>query len=130
MADLYEIIKERFDRSDKKFDELNENTRETNQRFADPEHDARQLRLATEADVPTDKKTRKRAEDAAADQAKHGHSCSAKRIDTGSTSAINFGMESEPPALPRNEVLVDKGAEDPKPRLSPVETRMLIAAGG
>ena len=124
MADLYEIIKERFDRSDKKVDELNENTSETNQRFADPERDARQSRLVTEADVPTDKKTRKRAQDAAADQAKHGHSCSAKRIDTGSTSSINFDMEAEPSALPRNDVLVDKGAEEPKSCLSPVNKKV------
>ena len=45
-----------------------ENPREmkaTYQRLAGAEHDARQPRLATEVDVPTDKKTRKRAEYAA-----------------------------------------------------------------
>ena len=75
MAGLYRMIKERFDKSDRNmervkshFDELAENMRETRQRLAE---EARQPRLATEADVPTDKKTRKCAEDAAADEAKH-----------------------------------------------------------
>ena len=44
-----------------------EKTRETRQRLAGLEQDARQPRLAMEADVASDKKTRKRTEDAAAD---------------------------------------------------------------
>ena len=40
-------------------DELTEKTRGTRQRSAGAEHDARQPHLATEADVPTGKKTRK-----------------------------------------------------------------------
>ena len=57
----------------------------TDQHLVGAEYDARQPRFATEADVATDKKTRKRAEDAAADQAKHGDSRSAKRVDNGPT---------------------------------------------
>ena len=45
-----------------------EKTREINQRFTGLEHEARQPRLATEADVEADTKTRKRKEDAAADR--------------------------------------------------------------
>ena len=57
------------------------------QRLTGLEDDARQPRLATEADVTSDKKTRKRTEDAAADRTKHGDSCSAKKVNAGLTSA-------------------------------------------
>ncbi|CAM9218016.1 unnamed protein product, partial [Ascophyllum nodosum] len=94
-----------------------------------PEHRARQPRVATEADVKPDTKTYKRTEDAAADQAKHGDRCSAKRVDGGPTSLTNFVMITEPPALPcRDDVLVDIGDEAPKPCLSPVEMRALATA--
>ena len=46
-------------------DELMEKTRETRQCSAGLEHEARQPRLATEADAPTYTKTRKRVEDVA-----------------------------------------------------------------
>ena len=49
-------------------DELMEKTRETRQCSAGLEHEARQPRLATEADAPTDTKTRKRVEDVAAEE--------------------------------------------------------------
>ena len=92
----------------------------TDQLLAILERDAPQLRLATEADVPTDKKTRKRAEDASADQAKHGDSCSTKRAHAGPTSLTSFSKD----------VFADKGAEAPKPHLPPVEVRMLPSAAG
>ena len=60
MADLYQMIIERFDEPYKQFDKLTENMRVTNQRFASLEHKARQQRLATETDVEPDTKTRKR----------------------------------------------------------------------
>ena len=85
----------------------------TDNRLADLEHEARQPRLVTEADVETDKKTRKRTEGAAAaDRAKYnGDRSSAKRVDAARTSSTSFGMIAEPPALPcRNDALVDKGA--------------------
>ena len=62
-----------------------------------------------EADVNTDKKTRERTEGtAAAVQAKHGDSCSAKRDQAGPKSSTSFGMKAGPPALPnRNDILID-----------------------
>ena len=55
-----------------------------NQRLTRLEHDARQPRLAMEADGPVNMKTRERTEGAAkAVQAKHGDSCTAKRVQDG-----------------------------------------------
>ena len=120
-----------FDQQDKMLDELIEKTRETNQRLVGRAHDARQPRLAMEADIISGKKTCKRAEDAAVDRAKHEDSCPAKKIDVGPSSSTSFGMEVEPPALPlRDGALVDKGATAPKLCLSPVKTRTLTATGG
>ena len=145
IANLYQLIKELSNRSDSNFDRMRshfdqqdekldgcmEKARKTKQRLASLEQNARQLRLATEADVPTYKKTRRRAEDAAADQAKHGDSCSAKRVHAGPTGSTSFGRTAKPPALPRrNNILVDRGAEAPKPHLSHVEVRMLPSTAG
>ena len=117
MWELRRIMSEALDKS---FDELKQNLdsmseitdmtlKATYQRLAGAKYDARQPRLASEADVPTDEKTRKRVETAAADQAKHGDSCSAKRVDIGSTSSTSFGITARPLALPRrDDVLVDK----------------------
>ena len=127
LEDLRRIIS---DALDKTFDKPTENMRRTNQRLAGLEQEARQPRLATEADVLTDTNTRKRMEDTVAVPAKHGNSCSATRAQAGPTSSTNFGMKAEPPALPRrDDVLVDKGDAVPKPCLSPVEMRKPIAAG-
>ena len=116
---------------DRMSETTNRMLRATDQHLLDVEHDARQPRLTTEADVKPDTKTRKRAEDAAAYQAKNGDSCSANRSETSQTSSTSFGMTAEPPALPRrDDVLVDKGAAAPKPCLSPVEMRTLKAIGG
>ena len=58
-----------------------EKMRETRQGSGGFEYDARQPRLAMEAYVKPDK-TRKRKENAAGDQTKHGDSCcSAKRVN-------------------------------------------------
>ena len=74
--------------------------RETKQRLAGFEHDARQPRLATEADVESDTKTRKRTDDAAADRVMNGDSSSARRVNTcGATSSTNFNMKAGHPAL-------------------------------
>ena len=82
------------------------------------QHEAQQPRLATEAEVQTDKKTRKRTEDAAAGQAKNGNSSSA-RVDDGPMNLISFGMIAEPllltPEKCMGDALVNKGAEAPKP---------------
>ena len=65
----------------KAFEELTDNMKRANQRLANLEQKARQPRLAMKADVTADKKTRERLEGAAAAvQAKHGDSCSAKKV--------------------------------------------------
>ena len=75
--------------------------RATDQRSAGLEVDARLPRLATKADVPTGKETRKRAEDVAADQTEHGDSCSAKKVDPDPMCLTSFGDDStKSPALP------------------------------
>ena len=90
--------------------------RATEQRSASLEQDARQPRLAMDADVPADKKTRERTEGAAvAVQAKHRNSCSAKRVQASPTSSTSFGVKAEPPPLPRrDDGLVDNDAATPK----------------
>ena len=143
MGELRRIMSEGLDKAlDKSFDELKKNLdimsettekmlRATEKRLAVLEHDARRPRLTTETDVPTVKKTRKHAQDAAADQAKHGDRCSAKRLDTGPTCSTSFGMTADPPALSRrNDVVFDKGAEAPKSHFPSVEVRMLLSATG
>ena len=81
-----------------------------------------------EGDVTSDTEPRKRAEGAVADQAKHGDSCFAKRVYAGSTSSNSFGIKAEFLALPRrDDFLVDKGAEAPKPHLPPVEDHLSLA---
>ena len=102
-----------------------EEMRATEQRSASLEQDARQPRFAMEADVTADKTTCEGTEAAAAAvKAKHGESCSAKRVQGSPTSSISFGMKAESPALPRwDDVLVDIDAAAPKPSLSPVRMR-------
>ena len=66
-------MKNRFDQQDEKLNEFMEEMRATEQRSASLEQDTRQPRLAMEADVTADEKTRERTEGAAAAvQAKHG----------------------------------------------------------
>ena len=130
MVDLYQMIEELFHKSDRELDELAEEMRGTRQRLAGLKQKAQLPRLAMEADVKSDTKTRMRMEDAVADQAKHGDRCSAKRIQVGSTSSTSFGMKAEPPVLPsRNDVLVDEGLAAPKLCISPVEMCTLKTAG-
>ena len=110
------------------FGELDEDLRRINQRVASLEQNARQPRLAMEADVTVDKKTRKRTEGAAtAVQAKHGDSCSAKIVQAGPKSSTSFCIKAELPAVPRREdILVDIGAAAPKS----LEMHTTTAAGG
>ena len=116
----------------KALEEFKDDMRGVNQRLASLEQDARQPRFATKADVTADKKTRERIEGpAAAVQAKHEDSCSAKKIQADSMSSTSFGKRAAPPALPRrDDVLVDIGAAVSKPCLSPVEMGTQTAAGG
>ena len=68
MEELRRIMSQALDKDfDKHFGLKPENLEEmraSDQRLAGLMHDARQPRLTTEADVPAEKKTRKRAEDA------------------------------------------------------------------
>ena len=134
MADFYRMVKELFDKSDRKLDELTEEMRGTKQRLASLEQDAQQPRLPIEADVKSDTKTRNRSmENTVADQAKHEVSCSASQVDPDQMCLTSFGDDSTgPPALPcsRNATLIDKGAAAPKPCLSPMEMRTLTVTCG
>ena len=144
LVDIHRLFEERFDsqlnmmrryfdQQDEKLDELMEIARGAIRYLAGLEQDVQQSCLATEADVPIYTKTCKRVEGAAADQAKHGDSCSAKKVDPDLMCLTSFGDDStKPPALPcfRDDAMVDKSAPAPKPRLSPVEMRTLTAAGG
>ena len=76
------------------FDKLTGKMRETSQRSESLEQHARQPRLLTEADVPTDTKTHKRTEGAAADHVKHGDSCSANQVDPDQMCPTSFGDDS------------------------------------
>ena len=121
-----------FDQPDKKLDEPVEKTRGTRQRSASLEEDARQPRLAMEADVISDTKTRNRMEYIAAERVISGDNSSVK-VDTDPMSLTSSGDDStEPPASPcsRDDTLVDNGAAVLNPRLSPVEMRTLTAADG
>ena len=96
----------------KALEEFKEDMRRVNQRLASLEQNARQSRLAMKVYVTADKKACERTVGAAAAvQAKHGDSCSAKRVHAGPTSSTSLGMKAEPPALPRrDDVMVDMGS--------------------
>ena len=143
LADIHRLFEERFDRQlnimeshsgqqDETLEDLTEKMRETGQRLAGLEQEARQPRLATEADVKSDTKTCKHMEDAATDRVMSGDS-SSTQVDADPMCLASFGDDStEPLALPccRDDVLVDKGTAAPKPCLSPVEIRTLTADSG
>ena len=145
LADVYRLFEERFDRqqkimdscfdiqqkvmdsySDRRNRKLDEMTRGTSQRAASLEHDARQPRLAMEADGPANAKTRERTEGAAtAVQAMRGDSFSACRVEPGpKINSTSFGIMAEPPALPcRDGVLVKNGDASLKSCLPSLEIR-------
>ena len=122
-------MKSHFDKSD----ELPDERRVTTQGLAGLEQDARQQRLAMEANVPSDIKTRNPTEDVAADRVISGDSSSANQVNPDQMYLTSFGADSTgPPTLSctRDGTLVDNGAAAPKPRLSPVEMRTPTATGG
>ena len=108
--------------------------RATDQCEAGLEQDARQPRLAIEAEGPANTKTRERTEGVAtgAVQAMHGDSFSACRVDPGPmTNSNSFGMMAEPPALTcRDDVVVEGGDAAPKSCLPSLEMHSPTAAGG
>ena len=97
------------------------------------EHDARQPRLAMEADGPADTKTRERTEGAAtAAQAMRGDGFSARRVEPDpNTNSTSFGVKTKPLALPcRDDVVVDSGDAAFESCLPSLEIRSSTAAGG
>ena len=104
VADIYRLFGEKFDQQLNRvkihFDQLGERMekmRGTNQRLVGLDHEARQPRLATEADVETNTKTRKRMEDVAAHRVFNGDNASARRVHTyGPTSLTSVGVKLNP----------------------------------
>ena len=97
------------------------------------EPEARQPRLAMEADGPANTKTRKRTEGVAiAVQAMRGDSCTtAQKVQDGPKTSISFGVMAKPPDLPcREDVLVENGATSPESCLPSLQMRSSTAAGG
>ena len=128
-----EVWKEVWDEIGLEKPEKPKEMRATDQREADLEQNARQPRLAMEADGPAHTKTRERTEGATtAVQVMHGDSFSACRVDPGSKSnSTSFGMMAEPPALPcRDDVVVEGGYAAPKSRFLSLEMRTTTATGG
>ena len=98
------------------------------------EHEARQPRLAMEADGPANTKTQERTEGSAtAVQAMREDSCTtAQRVQDGPmTNSTCFSMMAESPALPcRDDVVVESGDAAPESCLPSMEMRATTAAGG
>ena len=134
LADVYRLAEQLFEEVwNRNIDKLTENLRWADKRVASLEQDARQLRLAMEADGPADTKTRERTEGAAtAVQAMHGDSFTANRVTSGpKTTSTSFGMKAEPPTLLcRDDVLIENGAAAPNSCLLLLEIRSPTAAGG
>ena len=114
-----------FDRWNRKLDEISDETRVMDQHVASLEQDARQPRLAMEADGLANTKTRERTEGTAtAVQAMHGDSCTAQKVQDGRKNSTSFGVKTEPLDLPcREDVLVEDGAAAPKLCPSSLEMR-------
>ena len=135
LEEVCRMIKEVFEEWDRRIDNMREYTEERrsmNQRLTRLEHDARQPRLAIEADRPANTKTRERTKGAAkAVQAKHGDSCTVQRFQEGSKTSTCFGVMAKPSALScREGVLVGNGAAAPKSCLPFLEMCSPAAAGG
>ena len=108
-------------------------TRRLDQHVASLEHDARQPRLAMEADGPANTKTREHTEGpATAVQAVHRDNVSARRTEPGpKTNSTSFGMKAEPFALPcTDDVVVESGDAALRSCLPSLEMRSPTAAGG
>ena len=107
--------------------------RRLEQHILSQEQDARQPRLAMEADGQANTKTRERTEGAAtAVQAMRRGGFSARWVELGpNTNSTTFGVKAEPPALPcRDDVVVESGTAVFESCLPSMEMRTSIAAGG
>ena len=129
-----ERMNSQFDRLNKKPDKISEEMRKINQHVIRLEHEARQPRLAMEADGPADTtKTRERTECAAtAVQAMRGDCFSARRVEPGpTTNSTSFGVKAEPPALPcRDDSVVECGSAASESCFPSMEMRSSTAVGG
>ena len=115
------------------FDKLKGLLRRLEQHLSSQEHEARQSRLAMEADGPANTKTQERTEGAAtAVQATYGDSCTAEqKVQDEPKTSITFGVEAEPPGLPcREDFSIEDVATGPKSCLPSLEIRSPTAAGG
>ena len=109
---VFDVMDSCLDRWNRKLDEISDETRVMDQHVTSLEHDARQPRLAMEADGSANTKTRARTEGAAtAVQALRGDGFSARRVEPGpNTSSTSFGVMAEPTVLPcRDDVVVESG---------------------
>ena len=118
----------------RRMDEILEGWRSIEQRVSSLEQDARQPRLAMEADGPANTKTRERTEGATtAVQAMRGDGCSADRIDPDPMCSTSSGDDctgpSAPPCLGEN-ALVDNRTAAPISCFPSLEMRSRTAAGG
>ena len=115
-------------------DDLKDSMRRLTEQYAARlEQDARQPRLASEADGPADTKTRERTESAAtAVQAIPRDGFSARPVEPGpNTNSTSFSVNVEPPALPcRDDVVVESGVAASESCLPSLEMRSSTAAGG
>ena len=130
LADEYPKIRSLSKQQDIRLDKI---TRLLEQLSACLEHEARQPRLAMEADGPADTETRERTEGAAiAVQAMRGDSgTTEQKVKDGPRTSISFGVMAEPPALPcRDDVVVESGNAAPKSCLPSLEMRSSTVAGG
>ena len=123
-----------FDRWNRKVDEISNEMRKMGEHVTRLEHEARQPRLAMEADGPADTtKTRERTEGAAtAVQAMRADCFSARRVEPGpTTNSTNFGVKAETPALPcRDDVVVESGPAASESCLPSMDMHSSTAAGG
>ena len=115
------------------FSKLEELMRRLEQQILSKEQNARQPRLAMEADGQASTKTRERTEGAAiVVQAMRGDCFSARRVEPSPTTNLtSFGVKAEPPALPcRDDSVVESGTAASESCLPSMEMRPSTAAGG
>ena len=130
LADEYREIRSLLKQQEKRLDRI---TRLLERLSEYVEYEARQPRLAIEADGPADTKTRERTEGAAtAVQAMRGDGFSARQVEPGpNTNATSFGVKAEPPALScRDDVVIESGVAASESCLPSLEMRSSTAAGG
>ena len=115
-VDIYRMIEELPDESDRKLDELADEMRGIRQRETSLEQNTRQPRLAMGANRPAYTNTRERANGAARTvKAMYADSFSVNRVDPDPMCSTSFGVKAEPTTLPcRDDVLVENGAAAPK----------------